>query len=246
MRSAACAPSWSSSRLALVRVVPLPIDPADALLLWCLGVTGVLWLLGRETGREVAVIVGCHLVGLALALLTVAQGAWSCPDTGVATIGGVPLCSGFRYAAVGSHVCQARRRLDLRVTRRTWVPCTVARRRYAMPLALPFVLIGCFLRAAENAATFLRARQYPSQEPVWTAAGTRPRSSGGRRQPARATTSSRPARRSATSPEGSVTAAESTLTPMQHWSSCEMSVIIAAQPGSGPNGNMRTMRDPAM
>jgi uncharacterized membrane protein YoaT (DUF817 family) len=193
--------------LALVRVVPLPIDPADALLLWCLGVTLVLWLLRWETGREVAVIAGFHLVGLALELFKVAQGSWSYPDTGVATIGGVPLYSGFMYAAVGSYVCQAWRRLDLRVTgyrpwatasvaalvylnfftshvtwdarvvlalalllvtRRTWVHFTVGRRRYAMPLALSFVLIGFFLWAAENAATFLRAWQYPSQESVWT------------------------------------------------------------------------------
>src|SRR3954451_24584216 len=111
------------------------------------------------------------------------------------------------YAAVGSYVCQAWRRLHLRitgyraratafvaalvylnfftshvvwdarlplalallfVTRRTWVHFTVGRHRYAMPLALSFVLIGFFLWAAENAATFLRAWQYPSQESVWT------------------------------------------------------------------------------
>ena len=54
------------------------------------------------------------------------------------------------------------------VTWRTWVHFTVGRHRYAMPLALSFVLIGFFLWAAENAATFLRAWQYPSQESVWT------------------------------------------------------------------------------
>jgi uncharacterized membrane protein YoaT (DUF817 family) len=193
--------------LALVRVVPLPIDPADALLVWCLAVTLVLWLARWETGREVAVIVGFHLVGLALELFKVRQGSWSYPDTGIATIGSVPLYSGFMYAAVGSYVCQAWRRLHLRitgyrpwatavvaaliylnfftshvatdvravlavallvVTRRTWVHFTVGLRRYAMPLALSFVLIGFFLWAAENGATFLRAWQYPSQESVWT------------------------------------------------------------------------------
>ncbi len=193
--------------LALVRLVPLPGDPADALLLWCLGVTLVLWLVRWETGREVAVIAAFHLVGLALELFKVAQGSWSYPDTGLASVGGVPLYSGFMYAAVGSYVCQAWRRLDLRitgyraratagvaalvylnfftshvtedvrlplalalllVTRRTWVHFTVGRRRYAMPLALSFVLIGFFLWLAENAATLLRAWQYPSQESVWT------------------------------------------------------------------------------
>jgi uncharacterized membrane protein YoaT (DUF817 family) len=193
--------------LALVRLVPLPIDPADALLVWCLGVTLGLWLARWETGREVGVIFGFHLVGLALELFKVRQGSWSYPDTGVATIGGVPLYSGFMYAAVGSYVCQAWRRMHLRitgyrpwatavvaaliylnfftshvtvdvrivlaaallvVTRRTWVHFTVGRHRHAMPLALSFVLIGFFLWAAENGATFLRAWQYPSQESVWT------------------------------------------------------------------------------
>ena len=193
--------------LAAVRLVPLPGDPADALLVWCLAVTLVLWLAGWETGREVAVIVGFHLVGLALELFKVRQGSWSYPDTGSASIGGVPLYSGFMYTAVGSYACQAWRRFSLRitgyrpwatagvaaliylnfftshvtydvrlvlalallvVTRRTWVHFTVGRRRYAMPLAVSFVLIGFFLWAAENGATFLRAWQYPSQESVWT------------------------------------------------------------------------------
>jgi uncharacterized membrane protein YoaT (DUF817 family) len=193
--------------LAIVRLIPLPIDAADALLVWCLAVTLVLWLVRWETGREVAVIFGFHVVGLVLELFKVRQGSWSYPDTGLATIGGVPLYSGFMYAAVGSYVCQAWRRLGLRitgyragatacvaaliylnfftshvtwdarlvlaltllfVTRRTWVHYTVGRHRYAMPLALSFVLIGFFLWAAENAATLLRAWQYPSQESVWT------------------------------------------------------------------------------
>src|SRR3954464_36094 len=193
--------------LALVRVVPLPVDPADALLAWCLGVTLVLWLCGWETGREVGVIFGFHLVGLALELFKVRQGSWSYPDTGSASIGGVPLYSGFMYAAVGSYVCQAWRRFDLRITGyrpwltavvaamvyanfftehawtdmrvplavamlagtwRTDVRFTVARRRYSMPLALSFLLIGFFLWLAENGATLLRAWRYPSQASVWT------------------------------------------------------------------------------
>lgn len=193
--------------LALVRVVPLPIAAADALLVWCVALTIGLWLVGWETGREVGVIVVFHLVGLALELFKVRQGSWSYPETGVATVGGVPLYSGFMYASVGSYVCQAWRRFDLRVTGyrpwatsavaalvyanfftehaladlrlplavlllavtwRTDVRFTVARRRYSMPLALSFVLIGSFLWLAENAATLLRAWRYPSQQAVWT------------------------------------------------------------------------------
>jgi uncharacterized membrane protein YoaT (DUF817 family) len=193
--------------LAVTRVLDLPGQEADLLLGWCLLVTLGLWLPGWETGREVALIAGFHLVGLALELFKVSQGSWSYPDPGTFAIGGVPLFSGFMYAAVGSYVCQAWRRFDLRIVRyrpvatavvaaliylnfftshvlpdvrlllallllavtwRTQVRFTVGPRRYAMPLALSFVLIGLFLWLAENAATFLRAWQYPSQESVWT------------------------------------------------------------------------------
>src|SRR6516164_8495091 len=63
---------------------------------------------------------------------------------------------------------------------------------------------------------------------------------------ASSTTSSRPARRSSASMPGSVTASVSVLMPMQQFPLCEMRVIIAAQPGSGPNGYMWVIREPAM
>ena len=192
--------------LAAVRVLPLPIPAADALLLWCLVVSIGLWVLGWESGRELAVIAAFHLVGLALELFKTQQGSWSYPDPGTFAVAGVPLYSGFMYAAVGSYVCQAWRRFDLRLTGyhprttaavaaliyanfftahfgpdvRVWlallllavtwraqVRFTVGPRRYAMPLALSFVLIGSFLWIAENLATLLRAWTYPSQESVW-------------------------------------------------------------------------------
>ena len=193
--------------LAVVQVVPLPLAEGDALLVWCLLVTAVLWRTGWETGREVAVIGLFHLVGLALEVFKVHVGSWSYPSAGDLTVLGVPLYSGFMYAAVGSYVCQAWRRLDLRiagyrplatgltafavylnfftehvlvdlrlplavlllaVTLRTTVWFSVGRRRYAMPLALSFGLIGFFLWLAENAATFLGAWTYPDQELDWT------------------------------------------------------------------------------
>src|SRR5699024_7055898 len=44
---------------------------------------------------------------------------------------------------------------------------TVGRRRYRMPLAVSFVLIGFFLWLAENAGTLLGAWQYPNQVQSW-------------------------------------------------------------------------------
>lgn len=192
--------------LAVSSVVPLPIPRYDALLLYGLALTAVFYLLKWETAREVGVIFGFHLVGLALELFKTHVGSWSYPEDAFSKVGGVPLYSGFMYAAVGSYICQAFRRFELRVTHFRWVPMvtlavlayanffthhwlpdvrwliaagfvitlwrsrvlfTVGEKRYWMPLALSFVLIGFFLWVAENAATLLGAWQYPDQTDIW-------------------------------------------------------------------------------
>lgn len=102
--------------LVLASVVPLPIARYDALLVWCVALTLGWWLLGLETWREVLVILAFHLVGLALEVFKVHVGSWSYPDDAVSKVAGVPLFSGFMYAAVGSYVCQAWRRFELRVS----------------------------------------------------------------------------------------------------------------------------------
>ena len=101
--------------LVLARVVPLPIPRYDALLLWCLVLTFGFWALRLETWREVMVIFGFHAVGLALEVYKVQQGSWLYPGDAATMVAGVPLFSGFMYAAVGSYICQAWRRFDLRV-----------------------------------------------------------------------------------------------------------------------------------
>ncbi|MEU8825662.1 DUF817 domain-containing protein [Streptomyces sp. NPDC048636] len=55
----------------------------------------------------------------------------------------------------------------LAVTARASVGYTVGDRRYRMPLALSFVLIGFFLWVAENAATYAGAWSYPHQLGGW-------------------------------------------------------------------------------
>ena len=102
--------------LAVSEVVPLPIPRYDALLIYCLVLTFGFWVLGLETWREVAVIFAFHLVGLALELFKVHTGSWSYPGDAYTKIGDVPLFAGFMYAAVGSYICQAWRRFDLRVS----------------------------------------------------------------------------------------------------------------------------------
>lgn len=108
--------------LAVSTAAPLPLPRYDALLVYGLVLTAVFYLLRLETGREVAVIFGFHLVGLALELFKVQMGSWSYPEEAWTKVAGVPLYSGFMYAAVGSYICQAFRRFDLRINSFPWVP----------------------------------------------------------------------------------------------------------------------------
>lgn len=108
--------------MAATLAVPLPIARYDALLLVGVLTSYVFWALGLETGRELLAIAGFHLTGLVFEIAKVQLGSWSYPDPGVASIAGVPLFSGFMYAAVGSYIARAWRLFDLRLTRYRPVP----------------------------------------------------------------------------------------------------------------------------
>ncbi|GAA1685334.1 DUF817 domain-containing protein [Kribbella yunnanensis] len=109
-------PAFLFAGLAISKYVELPIARYDALLIYCLVLTLGFWVVRLETWREVAVIFGFHLVGLALEIFKVRIGSWQYPGDAVTKVGGVPLFAGFMYAAVGSYICQAWRRFDLRVS----------------------------------------------------------------------------------------------------------------------------------
>lgn len=102
--------------LGLSAVLPLPLARYDALLVYLVAVTAVFWALRLESGRELLAILGFHAVGLAFELFKVQMGSWAYPEPALTKIGGVPLYSGFMYAAVGSYVTRAWRLLDLRLT----------------------------------------------------------------------------------------------------------------------------------
>lgn len=110
----------------------MPIFRADVLLGWMLIVQVVLIATRFETWRELGVICAFHVLGLGLEVFKVSVGSWHYPDPGTFAVAGVPLYSGFMYASVGSYICQAFRRFDLRVTRyRPWPAAALAVAAYA-------------------------------------------------------------------------------------------------------------------
>lgn len=111
--------------IAITSVVELPWHRYDVLLVIGVALTLGLWWAGWESGREVAVICGFHVLGVTMEFFKVAAGSWEYPEDAVTKVAGVPLYAGFMYAAVGSYIVQAWRRFDLRVTRFRPAPMTV-------------------------------------------------------------------------------------------------------------------------
>lgn len=95
---------WGLPRYDVLLVVALAIQ------------AGMVW--GKlETLDELWAISLFHLVGFALEVFKTSGAiqSWSYPDFAYTKLWGVPLFSGFMYAAVGSYIIQAWRLFDLRV-----------------------------------------------------------------------------------------------------------------------------------
>lgn len=107
----------------------------DVLLLFALSVQ--TWMLWRklETWDEFKAIGLFHAIGFALEAFKVSGGiqSWSYPDFAYSKVLGVPLFSGFMYAAVGSYIIQAWRLLDIRILHHPpyWMAGTIALLIYA-------------------------------------------------------------------------------------------------------------------
>jgi len=91
-----------------------PIHRYDALFAFAL-LTQALFLRFRlETWEEAKVILLFHLTGTAMEWFKVAAGSWAYPEEAIFKLMGVPLFSGFMYAAVGSYIARVIRIFDMR------------------------------------------------------------------------------------------------------------------------------------
>jgi uncharacterized membrane protein YoaT (DUF817 family) len=102
--------------LVASRFVVVPHVPRyDLILVLSVALQIALVRSGVETRDELRALALFHLFGLGLELFKThpAIGSWSYPEASFARVGGVPLYSGFMYAAVASYMIQAWRLLDL-------------------------------------------------------------------------------------------------------------------------------------
>ena len=95
----------------------LGIPRYDLLLLIALAIQAFMVWAKLETWDELKAITLFHVIGFALEVFKTSSGikSWSYPDFAYTKLFGVPLFSGFMYAAIGSYVIQAWRLFDLRV-----------------------------------------------------------------------------------------------------------------------------------
>lgn len=107
-----------------------PADAAlaryDFLTLAALAIQALLLALRMETLAEAKVILMFHVVGTLMELFKTAVGSWIYPEASVLRLGGVPLFTGFMYAAVGSYLARAWRLFDFRFTRHPPLGATLA------------------------------------------------------------------------------------------------------------------------
>jgi uncharacterized membrane protein YoaT (DUF817 family) len=120
---------------AVPRSGVLGVPRYDVLLVVALAIQ--VWMVRAklESMDEVKAITLFHVIGFALEVFKTSGGirSWSYPDFAYTKLFGVPLFSGFMYAAVGSYIIQAWRLFDLRVRHHPpyWMAALIAVAIYA-------------------------------------------------------------------------------------------------------------------
>jgi uncharacterized membrane protein YoaT (DUF817 family) len=93
-----------------------PIQRYDALFLFAILTQAAFLRFRLETWEEARVILLFHITGTAMEWFKVSAGSWGYPEPALFKLMGVPLFSGFMYAAVGSYIARVIRIFDMRFT----------------------------------------------------------------------------------------------------------------------------------
>lgn len=130
----------------------------DFLFLAALVVQIAMLVCRLETSGEAKVILMFHLVGTAMEVFKTGSGSWIYPEENFFRVGGVPLFSGFMYAAVGSYLARISRIFDMRYTGYPpfWTTVVLAALIYLNFFAHHFTVDIRLVLFAATAVLFLR------------------------------------------------------------------------------------------
>ena len=89
----------------------------DFLVLAAIAIQAALLATGLETWEEARIIFVFHVVGTVMEIFKTGAGSWIYPEDNFLRLAGVPLFSGFMYAAVGSYLARVWRIFEFRFDR---------------------------------------------------------------------------------------------------------------------------------
>ena len=130
----------------------------DFLFLAALSIQVAMLAFRLETPSEAKVILIFHVVGTAMELFKTSAGSWIYPEENFFRLGGVPLFSGFMYAAVGSYIARISRIFDMRYSRYPplWTTMLLCAAIYVNFFAHHFTLDIRYALFAATALLYLR------------------------------------------------------------------------------------------
>ncbi|MCR9080768.1 MAG: DUF817 domain-containing protein [Hyphomonadaceae bacterium] len=139
-----------------------PIARYDFLVIYAVAIQAVFLITRLERPSEAVVILIFHIVGTAMEVFKTDAGSWIYPENNLLRIGGVPLFSGFMYAAVGSYFARAARVFEFRWRGypRIWLTLALACGIYVNFFSHHFVWDVRYALFALTALIFWRTRVY--------------------------------------------------------------------------------------
>lgn len=135
-----------------------PIARYDALVIIAVLIQLGMLACRLETPAEARVIIAFHIVGTVMEIFKVHVGSWAYSEAGLLKIAGVPLFSGFMYAAVGSYIARIWRIFDIEPLHYPprWQPVLLATLIYANFFGHHFLPDMRWLLFAATAVIFRR------------------------------------------------------------------------------------------
>lgn len=142
--------------------VSAPIARYDFLVLYAVAIQGLFLVTKLERPSEALVILIFHVVGTVMEIFKTDAGSWMYPEDNLLRIGGVPLFSGFMYAAVGSYFARVARVFDFRWKHYPplWLTLILALGIYVNFFSHHFVWDVRYVLFALTAVIFLRCQVY--------------------------------------------------------------------------------------
>nr|WP_234419396.1 DUF817 domain-containing protein [Sphingomonas sp. EC-HK361] len=137
-----------------------PLARYDALVIGAALIQAGMLAFRLETHDEAWVILAFHVVGTVMEFFKTAHGSWIYPEPSLLRVGGVPLFSGFMYAAVGSYIARVWRIFAFRFTYypARWMTVALAAGIYANFFTHHWVYDLRWLLFAVTAVLFRRCR----------------------------------------------------------------------------------------